>query len=155
MSLATMTRFVVPRDVIARTEAQLRNAGRDGYELFVLWSGSIEGTTFTVQTPHVPKQTSYKRGDGLCVRVEGAALHRLNTWLYENDEVLGAQVHSHSRTAFHSITDDTYPIVTATGGLSLVAANFCKRGLIDRKSALFRLIGGEWVQQPLDLITVV
>jgi hypothetical protein len=155
MSLATVTRFVVPENVIGRTEEQLRAAGRDGYELFVFWSGSVENGTFTVRTPHVPKQTSYKTQGGLCVRVEGEALHGLNAWLYENKEVLGAQVHAHPRKAFHSTTDDTYPIVTVLGGISLVAADFCKRGLIDKRSALFRLIDGAWVQQPLDLIRVV
>jgi hypothetical protein len=149
MSLEEIARFRVPGDVREQTETSLRAAGRDGYELFVLWSGRVTGDTFEVMAAHVPRQTSAKTRHGLLVTVEGEALHKMNMWLYEHEQLLGAQIHAHPRKAFHSETDDTYPIVTKLGGLSVVAANFCKRGLRHRSSAAYRLTTSGWTETPL------
>lgn len=155
MSLTTVGRFCVSEDVRENTERSLRAAGRDGYELFVLWSGRIDGDTFDVMAAHVPKQTSSKTRHGLLVTVEGEALHKMNVWLYEHEQMLGAQIHAHPRKAFHSETDDTYPIVTTLGGLSLVAANFCRRGLQHRSSAAYRLTPGGWTETPLRVVEFI
>lgn len=152
MSLTEVVHFRVPADVREQTESSLRAAGREGYELFVLWSGRISGEAFEVLAAHVPRQTSSKTRDGLLVTVEGEALHMMNVWLYEHDQLLGAQVHAHPRKAFHSETDDTFPIVTTLGGLSLVAANFCRRGLSHRSSAAYRLQTDGWVEAPLQVV---
>lgn len=138
--------FRVPRRVIGTTTEALRDSGDHGYEMFVLWSGDVDGDCFTVRTAHVPEQTSYRTESGLLVRVEGQALHRLNLWLYEHEEVLAIQVHGHPTAAFHSATDDTFPIVTALGGLSVVAAQFARYGLLTPQAALFRLSLAGWVQ---------
>ncbi len=147
MSLAFTARFVVPKSVISETEAALRSAGKDGYELFVLWSGTVHDDVFTARTAHVPKQQSYKLADGLCVRVGGEALHSLNVWLFDHSETLGVQVHSHPRDAYHSTTDNTYPIVTALGGLSIVTPEFCRGGLLGRGHAIYRLSARGWSAQ--------
>jgi hypothetical protein len=152
VSLTEVIRFRVPTDVREQTESSLRAAGRDGYELFVLWSGRVKGGAFEVMAAHVPRQTSSKTRNGLLVTVEGEALHKMNIWLYEHEQLLGAQVHAHPRKAFHSETDDTYPIVTALGGLSLVAANFCRRGLPHPSSGAYRLTAGGWVEAPLQVV---
>jgi hypothetical protein len=152
MTLEEIARFRVPADVREQTETSLRAAGRDGYELFVLWSGRVAADTFEVTAAHVPRQTSAKTRDGLLVRVEGEALHKMNVWLYEHEQLLGAQVHAHPRKAFHSETDNTFPIVTTLGGLSLVAANFCRRGLLHRSSAAYRLTTHGWIETPLRVV---
>ena len=64
MSLADVQRFEVPVDIITKTEKAVRGAGADGYELFVLWTGSLTGAVFTIRTPHVPAQTSYRLDPG-------------------------------------------------------------------------------------------
>src|SRR5258708_7476442 len=97
--------------IVAKTEETLRSAGAEGYEAFVLWSGRQNGRTFDVRTAHVPQQKSYRLPSGLCVRVEGDELHRLNVWLYESGEVLAVQVHAHPDEAYHSETANAYPIV--------------------------------------------
>ena len=108
--------FVIPADICEASDRQLRDAGSAGNEQFILWSGVLREERFLVRTMHSPKQTAYRLPDGLCVRVEADELHRLNVWLYENGERLGVQVHSHPTEAFHSDTDDTYPMVTTLGG---------------------------------------
>jgi hypothetical protein len=144
MSLVPVDVFEVPPVVVGDTEASLRTAGRNGHELFVLWTGRVAGAIFQVRNSHVPRQTSYRTEDGCGVRVEGDALHELNRWLFEHGETLGAQVHSHPTDAFHSVTDDTYPIVTVEGGLSIVAANFGRDGLLAPTTATFRLTASGW-----------
>lgn len=136
--------FIIPPDICDETDHQLRAAGRDGAERFVLWSGVIDKDLFLVRTIHVPKQTAYRLPEGLCVRVEGDELHRLNVWLFENGERLGIQVHSHPTEAYHSDTDDTYPIVTTRGGLSLVVPDFGRYGVRGRDTALYRLDSSGW-----------
>jgi hypothetical protein len=59
-TLERIQRFSVSRDLLAQTERALRRAGVEGYELFVLWSGIIDGSELVIRTCHVPKQTSSK-----------------------------------------------------------------------------------------------
>jgi len=155
MTLVGIDRFQVPSEVVKQTEEALLRAGSEGYELFVLWSGHQRGPLFQVHTPHVPKQTSYRLQSGLCVRVEGPELHRLNVWLYEAGEILAVQVHAHPGKAFHSATDNTYPIMATLGGLSVVAPDFCRRGLFTRGTAIYRLESRGWFKQSNDCVEVI
>jgi hypothetical protein len=154
LTLADVEQFKVPATVVKQTEEALRTAGADGYEAFVLWSGQQNGRLFTVRTAHVPRQDSYRLASGLCVRVDGSELHRLNVWLFEAGEVLAVQVHAHPDEAYHSETDDTYPIVATLGGLSVVAAEFCREELFSPSTAIYRLYPQGWTEQAADLIQV-
>jgi hypothetical protein len=155
--LADVERFQVPRAIIAETNGHLRAAGARGLEVFVLWSGQFRSSEFLVRNAHVPRQASYQLEEGLLVRVEGEALHHLNVWLYEHRETLAVQLHAHPSDAFHSETDDAYPIVATQGGISIVAAYFCRDGLLSETTAAYRLGARGWdeLDPPLDLIEVV
>lgn len=146
MNFGSITSFIANRRIVQNTEIELRKAGRDGYELFVLWSGTVQGDRFIAQTMHVPQQRSYKLQEGLCVRVDGAALHGINRWLFDHSEVLAVQIHTHPTVAYHSDTDSTYPIVTTAGGLSIVVPNFCRDGLISTGTVAYRLRAGGWIE---------
>ena len=136
--------FVVPGHLCDATDRQLREAGLDGDERFVLWSGVVRDERLLVRTSHSPEQIAYRLAGGLCVRVGADELHRLNVWLYENDEQLAIQVHSHPTEAFHSDTDDAYPMVTTLGGLSLVVPDFARYGVRGPNIALYRLSSEGW-----------
>lgn len=156
MTLTVVRYFQVPRKIVEITEHELRRAGAGGYEMFVLWSGVIDEYKFIVSTPHIPRQESFRlEGSGLLVRVQGDALHKLNAWLYEAGQMLGVQIHAHPSAAFHSSTDDTFPIVTALGGLSIVAADFCEHGLLSKTTAAYRLFRQGWIEQDLSVLEVV
>jgi hypothetical protein len=146
VSLRGLKLFTIPSAIVKETEQNLSHAGRRGLELFVLWSGRVHETEFQVRTVHVPLQTSYRLDSGLMVRVDGDALHQLNSWLYEHEEVLAVQVHAHPTEAFHSATDDTYPIVTAEGSISIVAADFCRHGLFSDSTVVYRLHDQDWLE---------
>ena len=157
MTLRHTQRFRVPAKSVRETIQAIRAAGKDGYELFVLWSGRVASRDFTVNTVHVPKQTSYKLESGLCVRVDGDELHRLNQWLYRHRQIIGVQVHSHPTDAYHSLTDDAYPIATLEGSLSVVLPYFGQDGWESAGIATYRLELGVWqeVTCPLDKVIEV
>lgn len=136
--------FFVPSDICDETDRALRKAGLAGNEHFVLWSGVIDEDRFLAKTFHSPTQTAHRLDTGLCVRIEGDELNRLNRWLYENAERLAVQIHSHPTQAFHSDTDDAFPMVTTLGGLSLVVPDFCRYGVRGPDTALYRLVPGGW-----------
>jgi hypothetical protein len=144
LSLGDVSQFHIPSAVIDKTDAALRSAGTRRLEAFVLWTGETVGETFEVRKAHIPEQTSYRLESGLCVRVDGAELHRLNAWLYQNRQELGAQVHSHPTEAYHSETDDTFPIVTVRGALSVVVPDFGRRGIRGPGIAAYRLTDDGW-----------
>ena len=140
----SIRKFVVPSELCDAADRRLREAGLGGYERFILWSGIVHDDRLLVRTMHCPKQIAYRLADGLCVRVEADELHRLNVWLYENAERLAIQVHSHPTEAFHSDTDDAYPMVTTLGGLSLVVPDFARYGVRGPDTALYRLSSTGW-----------
>lgn len=144
MTLAEIKRFVVSDRIVRSTNEALREAGIDRYERFVLWTGVLEGDNFKVRTAHVPTQTAYRTSEGVCVRVDGDALHRLNRWQYAHGESLGVQVHTHPEAAYHSDTDETYPIVTELGGLSVVVPEFARKGLRGGGIMAYRLGRDGW-----------
>ncbi len=146
MTLETIRQIHVPSRAVNDTDSALRAAGRNRDECFVLWTGVPSGDTFEVRTVHVPKQTAYRFESGVCVRVEGPELHRLNVWLYEHVEMLAVQIHSHPTEAYHSDTDDTYPIVTMRGGVSIVVPDFARSGLRGQGTACYRLDDYGWAE---------
>ena len=95
MTLEGVRRFRIQASAIVETVEAIRSAGQDGYELFAIWSGTCDDDVFKVAKVHIPRQISYQLDAGLCVRIDGAELHRLNVWLYEAQQVIGVQVHSH------------------------------------------------------------
>ena len=158
MTLRGVRRFRIQASAVRETEEAIRSAGLDGYELFVVWSGTRDGDTFLVAEVHVPRQISYKVDGGLCVKVDGPELHRLNVWLYEARQVVGVQIHSHPGDAYHSATDDAYPIATLDGSLSIVLPFFGRDGFGTAEIAAYRLGQDGWLELagPLsDLMEVV
>lgn len=155
MKLADVERFFVPRHIVAETEVTLQSAGNEGYEAFVLWTGRQEGASFQIINARVPRQTSYRLVSGVCVRVDGEELHKLNIWLFEAAQTLAVQVHAHPTDAYHSDTDDAYPIVATLGGLSIVVPDFCRRGLLVHDTAMYRLRGTQWIRESNDCVEVV
>jgi hypothetical protein len=130
---------VVPRGLADESQEHLRMMGAEGCEGFALWAGVRDGTRFRVTETIIPEQEGLRYAEGVCVRVDGAELFRLNMYLYEHHLNLVAQLHSHPSDAFHSETDDTFPIATTTGALSLVIPNFAVDDFSVDTCAVYRL----------------
>ena len=137
--LADVTRFRVPRRLVGEVVDHLRLAGRHGCEGLALWAGRRDGGAFEVTHTVVPAQRAIRSPDGVGYVVGPEELRRLNVWFYESGLRLAAQLHSHPSDAYHSDTDDAYPIATAVGSLSLVVPDFAAGPFTLRTTAVYRL----------------
>lgn len=156
MTLKHIEEFVVPRALVSQTLRPLQAAGRQGHEAFVLWGGRAQGSAaFRFEQAYMPRQTATRSERGLLVVVEGAELFRVNRDFYRLGLILAGQVHSHPTDAYHSATDDEYPLITLRGGLSAVVPDFGRGG--ERRLgewAWYRLAGtGDWA--PVEAETTI
>lgn len=147
MTLEGVREFLIPLELVDQTLEPLQEAGSHGYEAFVLWGGHLVGdASFEFVYAYFPEQTTSRGEEGLLVVVDGEALFRVNRAFYERSLILSGQVHSHPADAYHSATDDAYPLMTLTGGLSGVVPDFGDGGR-ERLSewAWYRLVAaGKW-----------
>ena len=142
--LASVRRFVVAADVVDQTLAALQLAGQRQQEAFVLWGGrlSADSATCWFRSCHMPDQTAHSTRDGLLVTVPGHALHAANLAFFQREELMAAQVHTHPTEAYHSATDDNFPLVTLAGAISVVVPDFAAGGRQDlHRWAWYRLLG--------------
>jgi hypothetical protein len=140
-------KFIIQSDVLSNTIEFLREMGSFGYEGFALWSGSFEtDNAFRFKTALIPEQKPMITDEGHLVIVEGEALFKVNKTVHQLGQILGGQVHTHPTTAYHSATDDHYPLVTLLGALSVVIPDFGKNAPADLGHwAFYRLVGyGKW-----------
>jgi hypothetical protein len=138
----------------------LRQRGLQGLEAFFLWAGVRDESTFTVTHTIAPAQTGHVTDDGVCVTVGPDELHRINVWLYDHKLSLIAQIHSHPTEAYHSGTDDEFPIATTLGCISIVIPDFACQPFSLSHCAIYRLNQyREWAYleglQASHLITII
>lgn len=147
IGLLDLEQVIVPMSLAEAANQHLRDVGREGYEGFALWAGRRKGNVFQVVETVIPTQQGLRSLNGVCVTVDGDELFRLNVHLFENGLSLVAQLHSHPGAAFHSETDDSFPIATTAGAFSLVVPNFAVHPFALERCATYRLIPGRgWVQ---------
>lgn len=140
---------VVPKALAREAHQHLQRVGKLGLEGFALWAGVREAEVFRVRHTIIPAQSGLRSASGVCVRIDSDELHRLNVWLYEHQATLIAQLHSHPTAAYHSETDDAYPIATTVGSLSLVIPDFASQPFSLDRCAVYRLgATGRWVGVP-------
>jgi hypothetical protein len=111
--------YTLPRRILEETFAHFRGCGRGRRECQVLWIGPWDAPTTITKAIH-PKHEAHIGGFVL----DNAWLNDL--WFALARESLGIriQVHTHPGEAFHSPTDNDFPIVHTVGFLSLVIPNF-------------------------------
>lgn len=139
MSLLQVRTVEISRSVVESGYQHLRAVGSEGNEGFVLWAGHQDGDVFGVVEAVIPEQQGLVHEGGVCVIVGSDELHRLNVTLHKRGLTLVAQIHSHPSDAYHSTTDDAFPIVARAGGLSIVVPDFAVRPFSLSDCAVYRL----------------
>jgi hypothetical protein len=119
-------RFEFDYSSVKEAYSFLNKAGKKSFEAVALFAGRIDGDVAIIDNVIFPLQESLKTRYGLLYTVDGEELHRINLWLYKNNLKLIAQIHSHPTEAYHSDTDDEYPIISTLGGLSIVVPYFAR-----------------------------
>jgi hypothetical protein len=109
----------VSRDLLVRTFDHFRRCGQGRRECQALWIGPWHSPDLVTDVVH-PSHSANAQGFLLDARW----LNRFWLELAAKDQGVRIQVHTHPGPAFHSPTDDTYPIVHTPGFLSLVIPNF-------------------------------
>lgn len=114
-------RILVPQAILKTTFQHLRNCGRGERECQVLWT-SPWGASQTITGVVHPKHRSHAGGFVL----DGPWLNTMWLDLAVRGQGVRVQIHTHPGEAFHSPTDDRFPIVHTPGFLSLVIPNFAQ-----------------------------
>lgn len=110
---------LVPKTILERTFELLRECGRQRYECQILWIGPWSNPQLVTSAIHPVHKV---RGDGF--ELAGPWIAEFFRYLSNTRQGIRAQVHTHPGRAFHSLTDDTWPIVSTPGFLSLVIPKF-------------------------------
>lgn len=141
MNFLEIKKVILPSTCVEQAYDHIRNAGSQRLEGVVLFSGRYqeEQKHFQVLETIVPHQLSVNIDRGLLYAVSGDELHRINVYLHSTKQILLAQLHSHPTEAYHSSTDDAFPIVTKVGGFSIVVPNFGMNEFQIEDWAVYRL----------------
>lgn len=147
MNFQDIDKIKLPMVCIETAYDHIRQAGSQRLEGVVLFAGhynSVEKVFHVLETI-VPEQVSVNIDQGLLYAVDGDELHRINVHLHSTKQTLVAQLHSHPSKAYHSSTDDAFPIITKVGGFSIVVPNFGMEEFSLDKWAVYRLnANGSW-----------
>jgi hypothetical protein len=135
----SINKITIPYNCVEVAYEHMKKMGRQYLEGVALFAGREDNTLFKVEHTIVPEQKAMSLEEGLLYAVDAAELHRINVWLYENKFSLMLQIHSHPRRAYHSDTDDAFPIVATVGGISIVVPDFATRPIDISNWAVYRL----------------
>jgi hypothetical protein len=111
--------IVVSREILVESFRQLRSCGGGARECQVFWIGPAKEPrriTRVVLSGHSSEE--------FWLEVHSWWLTKFWISLAEQEMSIRVQVHTHAGDAFHSATDDKWPVVAIPGFLSLVIPNF-------------------------------
>jgi hypothetical protein len=133
------------------TFEHFRQCGRGRDECQALWISSWDSPEIISRVIH-SKHTSQEGG----YEVDDVWLNELWLELGNTNSGIRVQIHTHLREAFHSPSDDAYPIIHKPGFLSLVIPNFAL-GPVSFEDAYLTEIqpNGDWRQVAIESRLVV
>ncbi len=118
----------VPRTILEKTAQHIAAFATRGQECMVFWSGKLVGHNKAhISSCICPEQ----RTSFVTIEIPLRETARVHHLLAMREEFLFVQVHSHPGDAFHSATDDIYPITHKPGFISIVVPYFCSEGIMD------------------------
>lgn len=140
-----MIRCQVGLHVLHRTFRYFRECGRGRCECQVIWLGPWSSPETVTEAVH-PKHASHSAG----FSVDEHWLHQFWIDLATRGQGIRLQAHTHPGRAFHSETDNSYPIIHSVGFLSLVIPNYA-RGPVGLDGAYLAEIqpSGRWSEVPI------
>lgn len=111
--------LAVGEGLLAQTLSTFADCGAGREECVVFWAGPVAETDFVNTLVH-PEHRAARGGYEVSDRWLVGMWDRLD----EQGLAIRLQAHTHPRAAFHSATDDTFPVVAAAGFYSLVLPRF-------------------------------
>ena len=134
----------VPASVQRETISHIRACGEKSAEGFVAWAGVKGRTGIEVRSVLIPQRNGSE--EFACVMLSDDSMEHFSTEMITRGETLIAQVHSHPFEAFHSETDNQFPLIHRTGFLSIVIPYFGRYGFEEVKRFRFfeYVSDGQW-----------
>ena len=114
-----MIRFTVGAELLAETFRHFRHCGGSRRECQVLWISPWDSPQVITRVVH-----SEHRAHAGGFELDSIWLNAFWIELAATRSGIRVQVHTHPHEAFHSPTDDAFPIVHTPGFLSLVIPDF-------------------------------
>lgn len=143
----SIKKIIMPYHCIEAAYTHMRKVGGHQVEGVALFAGRESDDNFEIETTIIPRQQAMRLESGLLYAVDSDELHRINVWLHENKMSLMVQIHSHPTEAYHSDTDDAFPIVATVGGLSIVVPDFASGPIEINTWAVYRLSSqAAWIE---------
>lgn len=138
--------YRVPERILGETFGNLRWCGKGHRECQALWISAWDDISNIAAVVH-PRHNASPVGFDL----EGEWIDEFWDRLSATSSGIRVQVHTHPGAAFHSATDDAFPIIHSSGFLSLVIPNFAL-GPIGFEGAYLAEFqkGRTWKQVPTD-----
>jgi hypothetical protein len=112
--------YVLVRGVLKQTQWLLGTRSRSTSEAYTVWVGDLDGGVGTVREAW-PLEAD---ADSRHAKISSGEVLRVGHKVSERGWYILAQLHTHGGRAFHSSTDDHYPISSQRGFLSIVVPNF-------------------------------
>lgn len=137
--------------LLAETFNMLRECGAGMRECQVLWISDWARQEIISSVVH-PLHSSHAGG----FQVASNWINQFWQELSRAERGIRAQIHTHPAQAFHSATDDAFPIIHSVGFLSLVIPHFA-RGPVGFDGAYLAEIGptGAWRRVAIDSRLVI
>jgi hypothetical protein len=137
--------YTLPLLLLKETFAHFRDCGRGRRECQSLWLSPWDTPGTITRVVH-PKHRSHVGG----YVVDDAWLNAFWVELAEINMGVRVQVHTHPAEAFHSASDDAFPIIHRAGFLSLVIPNFATGPVGFDDAYLTEIQGdGSWKEVPV------
>src|SRR2546425_11727462 len=141
----------LPARVLAETVRMMADCGAGRCECVTYWTGPV-GDDRAVDGWNHPTHRRSPFG----YQVDDSWLTKYWFQLAREDRAIRAQVHTHPGLAFHSETDDHWPVVSQPGFISIVIPNFAMGPVgLDKMWAGILTAGGDWRQVPISSIVEV
>jgi hypothetical protein len=134
--------YRIPRRMIEQTFATFRSCGENQRECQLYWLSAWDNPLVLTEVVH-PKHWSSRYG----LRIESDWINQFWNDMAERGLGVRIQVHTHPSEAFHSATDDAYPLLFDAGFLSLVIPDFAMGPVGFRNAYLTEIQpDGSWQQ---------
>lgn len=143
--------YRLPRRMIDQTFATFRSCGAGKRECQLYWASAWDDPLVLTSVVH-PKHKS----SAYALSLDDAWITKF--WLELADLAFGVrvQVHTHPGEAFHSQTDDAFPLIHVSGFLSLVIPDFALGPVGFERAYLTEVQSdGSWCQVPVSSRIVV
>lgn len=136
----------IPYPLLAETFERLRQCGGGTRECQALWVGPWSHADIVSRVVH-PAHSASPVG----FQLDDAWLNAFWFELADRGEGIRAQVHTHPGAAYHSRTDDDFPVIRTEGFLSLVIPCFATGPIGFRDAYLAKIGGGRFEEAAIEM----